>query len=554
MKKWTWKREWTWKILASVLLTALVGFLLFYIFLPPLNPRAVSFWVYVAVVLLFAVLPFLDINPKATIFTKHKVARRRGEKRVRFMDPRPLLLVAVPVLVLCVGGIISGTFFHARQYADVITVKESDFATDLPETSEITNIALMDTESAKMLGNRTLGSLSDVVSQYTVRPSYTQINYLGTPKKVTNLAYDGFFKWIGNRKSGIPGMVMVDPVNSSAEYIRYTTPVKYAESAYFGEDLERYIRFRYPTKIIDSISFEIDEEGKPFYIISCSTPRVALFGASDISEVIVLNPCDGSSELFDIAEVPSWIDIVYTGDLAMEKYDWHGMLSGGFWNSVIGNKGCKISTDDFGYVALEDDVWYFTGVTSAVADDKSNIGFILTNARTGVYKFYAVIGAEEHSAMSAAEGEVQEKGYVASFPSLVNVSGQASYIMVLKDEVGLVKLYALVNVENYSIVATGATQTEAMSAYKKLLAQSDIDIGVTDETEQITVENVRLVDVAGVATVYITATDGIVYKGYLEADESLILVRAGDSLQVGFTESGKEHIRIITSWTFADEG
>ena len=102
-------------------------------------------------------------------------------------------------------------------------------------------------------------------------------------------------------------------------------------------------------------------------------------------------------------------------------------------------------------------MWYFTGVTS-VNEDESNIGFILTNARTGEYKFYPVIGAEEYSAMHAAEGEVQEKGYQASFPSLINVGGQATYIMVLKDSGGLVKLYALVNVEKYSMARRSRRQ------------------------------------------------------------------------------------------------
>ena len=194
-------------------------------------------------------------------------------------------------------------------------------------------------------------------------------------------------------------------------------------------------------------------------------------------------------------------------------------------------------------------MWYFTGVTSAVSNDKSNIGFLLTNARTGEYKFFSVIGAEEHSAMAAAEGEVQEKGYIASFPSLVNISGQATYIMVLKDDAGLVKLYALVNVENYSIVATGSTQADAMSAYKKQLKQNNIDIGA-DTTIDITVENVRIALVSGVSTVYITSTDGKVYKGYLEADESLILIRSGDKLNISYTESDKKDIFIISSWKF----
>ena len=188
-----------------------------------------------------------------------------------------------------------------------------------------------------------------------------------------------------------------------------------------------------------------------------------------------------------------------------------------------------------------------------VSDDKSNIGFILTNARTGEYKFYPVIGAEEHSAMAAAEGEVQEKGYVASFPSLISVAEQPTYIMVLKDATGVVKLYALVNVENYSIVTTATTQAAAMNAYKKLLHQN----GTAEDSEAleatVTVERVDVVTVAGLATVYITATDGNVYKGYLDTDESLILVGVGDKLNITYSEGSTEKIYIISSWSFAEE-
>ena len=330
--------------------------------------------------------------------------------------------------------------------------------------------------------------------------------------------------------------------------MKFDEAIKYTPSAYFGEDLERKLRFSYPTKIFDSISFEVDDEGNPFYIVSCAKPQVMLFGAMDVTEVIIFNPSNGESEIYDVKDAPAWIDIVYTGNLASEKFNWQGLYSGGFFNSIIGNVGCKQATDDFGYVVLGDDVWYFTGVTSAVADDMSNIGFILTNARTGEYRFYSVNGAEEHSAMAAAEGEVQEKGYVASFPSLINVSGQPTYIMVLKDAAGLVKLYALVNVENYSTVATGATQSEAMSAYKKLLRQSGSASDNTS-TATVTVENVRIVDISDVATVYITTEIGVL-KGFLESDEALILIKTGDKLNVDYSETGIQGIYSIASWEF----
>lgn len=541
------------KLIFSLVLGILTAFVGFYIFLPPINLMSEDFWIYALVVVAAFALPFINLNPPQVTVKQHNGKTVKSYSAGN--NKAIIIALAIPVCVLIIGNIISSPIFNARAYANVIEVTESDFAADLPETTEVSHIALMDTESARILGNRTLGSLSNVVSQYIVSNIYTQINYQNTPRKVSNLEYDGFFKWMGNRQNGIPGIVLVDPVNSSAEYMELKTPMHYVESAYFGEDLMRKVRFNYPTKIFDysTISFELDDEGNPFYIISCLRPKVMLFGAKDVSEVIIFDPTDGSSELYDVSEVPSWVDIVYDGYIASDKYNWHGTLSGGFINSIIGNVGCKHATDDFGYVVLEDDVWYFTGVTSAVSDDKSNIGFILANARTGEYKFYPVIGAEEHSAMSAAQGEVQEKGYVASFPSLINVSGQATYIMVLKDNAGLVKLYALVNVENYSIVATGATQAEAMNAYKKLLRQNDIETGDGTKTVEITVDDVRIVMVSEVATVYITAEDGSVYKSYLESDEALILIRKGDKLNVSYTEGDIERLNIISSWSFVTE-
>ena len=547
------------RLIISAVIGLPVAAIGYYFCLPAINVRSYGFWIYLAVVITAFAIPWFNINFKG-ISQSIKNAKLPKRERIKVGAPCiftrssliALIAIAVPIAVILFGAIFSSQLFHARNYADVITVTEAEFDTDMPETKEITHIALMDTNSAKTLGDKTLGALSDVISQYKVSDYYTQISFKGTPKKVSNLEYDDFFKWIANRSNGVPGMVMVDPVRSDAEYIKLATPMKYVESAFFGKDLNRKLRFEYPTKIFDSVTFEVDDDNNPYYIVSCVKPRVGLFGAKDINEVIIFNPCDGSSTLYALEDVPQWVDIVFTGELACQKFDWKGLLSGGFINSIIGNVGCKQTTDDFGYVALNDDVWYFTGVTSVTAD-RSNVGFMLSNARTGEYKFYPVIGAEEHSAMEAAQGEVQEKGYVASFPSLVNVSGQATYIMVLKDDTGIVKLYALVNVENHSIVATGTTQAAVMGEYKKLLQQNSIGIGSQNNTADITVEDVRIALVSDVSTVYITATDGKVYKGYLEADERLILIRKGDSLTVEYFEGDTDNVYVISSWSFKAE-
>ncbi len=537
------------KILLSVISGILFTAISFYVMLPEINPASTTFWGYLAAVILSFAYPFIFTGGVKKVKKPQGVGQTVSINLPGKVSTLPAILVLAPIAVILLGSIISSTFFNAKAYASVIEVKEAVFAEDMKETGEVTNIALMDGESARIIGNRTLGSLSEVVSQYRISDIYTQINYKYTPKKVANLEYDDFFKWIANREKGVPGYVMVDPVNNTAEYVKLEKSLKYVDSGFFGDDLLRKLRFDYPTKIFDDfISFEIDEDGNPHYVISCLMPRVFPFGAMDVSEVIIFDPCTGESELYAVGDVPAWVDAVYSGDLAEEKYNWHGTLSGGFWNSVIGNKDCKQTTDDYGYIVIGDDVWYFTGVTSVTADE-SNIGFIISNARTGEYKYYPVVGAEEYSAMRAAEGEVQEKGYVASFPSLINVKGQATYIMVLKDAGGLVKLYALVNVEQYGIVATGDTQAKAMQAYKELLAQNgvidDAGDGAIDAnkyTQTITgrISAIKTVTVEGNTLFYITLEGGRTYRAAIERDgdgyrnEGLIFFKEGDFVAITY--------------------
>ena len=540
-------------VLASVavLVIAAIGF---YFLLPAINVYSQEFWVFLVALVIIWGLAFTLFNSGFDI--KGAVQKKPSfkGKAIKYIA----IVAAIPVAVLIIGNIISSTFFNAVAYSEIIEVKEAVFEEDMPETDTVTNIALMDSDSAIKMGNRKLGELSDVVSQFEISNNYSQINLNKVPAKVANLEYVDFFKWWNNRDVGIPGCVKVDPVNSDAEYIKLSAPMKYVESAYFNEDLNRKLRFSYPTKIFHSIRFELDEEGKPYYIVSCLEPKIGLFGAMDVNEVIVFDPVDGSHELYSVEETPSWIDNVYDGYLASQKYDWYGMYKNGFWNSIIGNKDCKVTTDDFGYIILGDDVWYFTGVTS-ITSDESNIGFIISNARTGEYKFYSVIGAEEYSAMEAAEGEVQEKGYVASFPSLINVSGEATYIMVLKDSNGIVKLCALVNVENYSIVATASNQTEAKEAYVKLLVENGIieeqipDVNVPNEDElknaDVTVSAISDMVVNGNSVRYITDENGVLYKQTLAADESVMLISVGDKITVKYTDTDIEKIKQMSAWS-----
>ena len=544
------------KIILSIVSGIIFTSIYFYIELPAINPASPSFWGSLTMVVFSFAYPFL-LKKGDGVYRMNKSAGKHGETMSfeingsRF-NKITVALILIPSVIMLAGSVISSTVFNARAYAKVIEVTEADFATDMKETNEVTNIALMDGNSARYLGNKTLGSVSHMVSQYVVSDRYTQINYQYTPKKVANLEHADFFKWFANKDKGVPGYVMVDPVNNSAEYMELKTPLKYVDSAYFNHDLMRKLRFEYPTKIFDDfISFEVDDEGNPFYIITCLEPKVFPFGAMDVCEAIVFDPCTGESEIYAVEEVPAWVDAVYSGDLAEQKYNWYGTLSGGFINSIIGNKDCKQTTDDYGYIVIGDDVWYFTGVTS-VTSDESNIGFIISNARTGEYKYYPVVGAEEYGAMNAAEGVVQEKGYQASFPSLINVSGQATYIMVLKDASGYVRLYALVNVEHPSIVATAPKQDEAMKAYKALLVEDGIiDSGKLPDSllpsVVIDIADIKTYTVDGNTVFYFVDKNGYYYKGLLRDFEDMLFFEVGDRLKIFYSETDHDKIREINT-------
>ena len=549
------------RILTALASTLVLAAIVFYVSLPAINLQSEGFWMFLFYCAIFYIGSYVAIG-----FLSDKKANKNAKFDFKLKKNKGVVItacvIAIPMLVLGVGALVSSTFFNANAYATLIDVPEADFAEDMPETEVVNNIALMDTDTAIKMGNKTLGALSNVVSQYQISNNYRQINYKKAPQKISTLEYADFFKWYTNRASGIPGYVMVDPVNvTDAKYIELEKPIKYTDSGYFGDDLMRKLRFSYPTKIFGNCSFEIDDEGNPYYIVACMKPRVAMFGAYDVNEVIIFDPVSGSSTIYSLADVPTWVDNVFTGALASQKYDWYGTLKNGYWNSVVGNKDCKVTTDDYGYIVIDDDVWFFTGVTSVVSDE-SNIGFIISNARTGEYKFYQVTGAEEYSAMNSAQGKVQNMGYTASFPSLINVSGEATYIMVLKDSSGNVRLYALVNVERYTMVATGETQTEAKEEYIKLLKDNDI-IDKIPENESpeansaiaeaaIEIADIKVYTVGGESVFYITAKDGQIYSQKLCDEQKLIILKSGDKLNVKYktddADGGNGLVREISSF------
>lgn len=535
------------RIALFVIFAAVIGGF-YYAYFPAINIHLEIFWTTLIVVFLSLAI---ILGAKSSISQMvGRLSKKPSIKEFSWFAKLCSVLVIVCVGVLIVGSALGATLFRSRAYANLLPVDKREFTEDIEQSDQVTDIALMDTESARIFGNRKIGSLSDVVSQYEIEADYTQISIKGQPMKVSGLKYASFFKWWNNRNSGVPGYVQVNPVNSEAKYVKLTKPMKYVPSAYFNYNLQRHVQLTYPTKIISGYKFEVDDDGNPYYICPTMTARVGLFGGIDVNGVIICDPIDGECKYYAIGDCPSWVDSVYDGHLLTKKYNWHGMLSGGYINSIIGQKGCKQATDDFGYKIIGDDVWVYTGVTSANGD-QSNIGFVMMNQRTSEARYYQVSGAEEHSAMSAAEGEVQEKGYKASFPSLINVLGTPTYIMVLKDAGGLVKLYAMVNVEQYNIVATATSQTKVFEEYKTLLASDGkLETEENDLKEDtITVQSVEYIDSDDGTMVYIKDTNHQVYKQAFKEDESLIRISAGDVLHVKYQPMDNE-IHLLQEFSF----
>lgn len=535
------------RIALFVIFAAVIGGF-YYAYFPAINIHLEIFWTTLIVVFLSLAI---ILGAKSSISQMvGRLSKKPSIKEFSWFAKLCSVLVIVCVGVLIVGSALGATLFRSRAYANLLPIDKREFTEDIEQSDQVTDIALMDTESARIFGNRKIGSLSDVVSQYEIEADYTQISIKGQPMKVSGLKYASFFKWWNNRNSGVPGYVQVNPVNSEAKYVKLTKPMKYVPSAYFNYNLQRHVQLTYPTKIISGYKFEVDDDGNPYYICPTMTARVGLFGGIDVNGVIICDPIDGECQYYAIGDCPSWVDSVYDGHLLTKKYNWHGMLSGGYINSIIGQKGCKQATDDFGYKIIGDDVWVYTGVTSANGD-QSNIGFVMMNQRTSEARYYQVSGAEEHSAMSAAEGEVQEKGYKASFPSLINVSGTPTYIMVLKDAGGLVKLYAMVNVEQYNIVATATSQTKVFEEYKTLLASDGkLETEENDLKEDtITVQSVEYIDSDDGTMVYIKDTNHQVYKQAFKEDESLIRISAGDVLHVKYQPMDNE-IHLLQEFSF----
>ena len=532
-------------VLAVVIL--IIAAFCYWWFHPPINIHSVDLWMFLAIFVLFP--SFLVFFIFHQIYERGMGKREKNEKKSKRFKG----LMVVPVIIALVGvlgAVASLTLFpgNAEKYSTILNTEDGDFATDI-EQADYSTIPFIDRDSAVLLGNRTMGTMADYVSQFEISDLYSQINYQDAPVRVSPLNYADVFKWWSNHNTGIPAYVIVNMSTQDTQIVRLEDPIYYSDSDPFFNNVDRHVQLSHPFYIFGEKSFEIDDNGKPYWIYPVIDYTVGLFGGETVSRVVLCDASTGECQDLAIDEVRQWVDRAYPADLLIQQYNWSGALSGGWINSWLGQSGVKQTTPGsdgqlgYNYIAKDDDVWVYSGVTSATADN-SIIGFVLINQRTAESKFYPVAGATEESAMSSAEGQVQNLKYEATFPLLINVDNQPTYFMALKDNAGLVKKYAMIDIQRYQNVAVGDTLEETEKSYKKLLrangVSTDDDSGKATKTGGTATGTISLISpvvLDGNSHYYVMLNgDGTLYDCPVANVVDIVRFKEGDS--VTLTVSG----------------
>ena len=539
------------KLIACVAV-AVIAAVYYYIQLPAINIHSPGFWKFIIFIMIIATMAVWIMNHDKSKEGRQFVNKMAAKDYIFDFKTRSGALIfklvggvtILLVVIYFVGNILSSPIINASKYQKLLTVETRNFTDDIKEVS-YDKIPLLDKDSASIIGTRVMGTMVDMVSQYEVDDMYSQINYKEKPVRVTPLRYGNLIKWFTNHRNGIPAYIRIDMTTLEAECVRLSEGIKYSESDHFSRYIYRHLRFAYPTYIFDDINFEIDDNGTPYWVCPVKKYNIGLFGGQTVGRVVLCNAITGEMTDYDVKDVPTWVDKVYSAELLIDLYDYNGSLKHGFINSVLSQKDCLKTTDGYNYIALEDDVWVSTGITS-VGQDNSNVGFVLMNQRTMETRYYEVSGAEEYSAMDSAKGRVQNLGYTATFPLIINVSSQPTYFMALKDGAGLVKSYAMLNIEKYQNVAIGDSVLQCESNYIQLLK----DNGIVDETQT---EIVDTKNIQGVITkIMPVVVDGNSHMYFMlegsssiyDADVSkyvdIIRYEAGMNISIQYTESTEE--------------
>ncbi len=472
------------RLILSAILTIIGGGIAYYMMLPALNFHDSQFYSFV-ILLIALFMAFFALLCKAN----KRIERKEYIKKKSLV---PIIIVIAIIVIMAIGWLCGATIFRAGSYSELMTVTNSDFETDFDEIG-IDTVPRIDESRALTLADQQLGSLAEYKSQYVVSNTTTMINYNNRPVRVAYLEYADVFKWFNNTKEGLPAYMIIDLISQKVTVVncneKFGSGIKYSPTELFNEKLIRHLRFQYPTELLDTSNFEITDDGRPYWITPVLDKTIGLFGGTDVKGIILTDALTGESQYYSIDDVRNnsdlaWIDVAFSENLVIQQYNYYGKLKNGFWNSLIFQNDVNLTSQGYGYVAMADDVWVYTGVTSSEADS-SNFGFILCNQRTKETRYYQNGGAIEAAAQSSAEDAVQNYMYRATFPILLNIEGQPTYFMSLYGDSNTVKGYALVSLADKTIVGTGLLDNEksdekALNAAVENYIEALMDKGVVD--------------------------------------------------------------------------
>lgn len=513
-------------LIIRVVLTLVVALFLYYFMLPPINLTSPIFWTYAFIITMVYIF-----SGAAKLVDLKNIITSKSNKKFMPLGIGILGIVGIGLLITVINFILSPLFISKTYYNRITINEDGNFTEDIKQ-ADFNVLPLLDKASSRKLGDRVMGQMPELVSQFDVSNLYTQINYNNSIIRVTPLEYNGFIKYLTNRSEGVKGYITVNSVTGESNLEKLEQGMKYMPSAYFFENLYRKLRLSYPTEIFGMESFEIDNDGNPYWIV----PTVKYKGVGlleEITGVVILNPITGESKKYSVSEVPTWVDHVYSPELIIEQVNDWGKYKNGFFNSIFGQKNVVQTTEGYNYTVMNDDVYLYTGITSALADE-ANIGFILTNMRTKETVFYSVPGAEEYSAMASAEGQVQQMKYTSSFPLLINLNDKPTYLMSLKDNAGLVKMYALVDVADYQKVVVTEASQGIEKAVENYLGNDKINVDTNQLlSKNITISTIKEVIIDGNTQYYLMDENGLKYTISIKSSPDVLpYINVNDILKI----------------------
>ena len=479
----------------------------------------------------------------------------REEQRFTITNKRNFkIAIGILAIAVVLPTLASTPIIRAKAYRNLLgTVKESEFTKDVSPVN-VNEIRIVDEDMAMKLGDKKLGEVPAIGSVSKLGKFHIQ--KVGEKLYwVAPLVHRDFIKWVTNM-GGTNGYVMVsanDPQDVKLVQKANGEDVKivYQPDAYILQDLHRHVYIKGGmSRGMADYTLEIDDNGKPFWVVSLYEHKVG-FGGANVNGTAIVDAKTGETKFYSIKDTPEWVDRIQPEEFVIDQINSWGVYVNGFINSVISEKGVLKATEGTSLVYGEDDKSYwYTGITSA-GGDESTIGFMLVDSRTKEAKLYKQPGATEMAAMKSAEGSVQEKNYEATFPVMYNILGQPTYVSSLKDKAGLVKRVVFVSVEDYNIVGVGRDKAEAMKNYKDALESggSGLEIDESDEFDkelEATVKRIAADTKNGNTIYYLTldTDDGNIFYATSKISKELPLTKEGDKIKITFSKDEKDVIEI----------